>query len=566
MNFNQYTALYFLLFVLYYFLTQNARAETIQPKPVVATPALVPNEVVHVDLLWRNNLERHHTIKYQTNTRASLVLRRSETISFKVYLNRPFNRTLDKLRLELSFNSATHPTTTLDDNSLIYVPILNTSYQQKVITTPVITNGTIANSTTTSIELTEVPLNALKYEARIKSVEANGKQLHVEANLAPSMAVGIWRMRISTKLAAEFDQSAIRPGIIYTYVVRELIYILFNAWSPYDDVYLPRDDARNEYLLNEIGKIYIGSYSSPVGRRWTYGQFDESVLPVLMHLLDRSKLSTTERSSPVRISRAISGLINSNDDNGLLAGNWSGNYGDGLAPWQWNGSPPIFKRYILNGYQTVRHGQCWVFGGLTTSSLRALGIPARSISNFVSAHDTDSSLTVDKFYSNWGSEMRDVNSDSIWNFHVWTDAWMQRPDLPDGYGGWQAIDATPQEKSMGLFQLGPASLEAIKQGKVGYAYDVAFVFSEVNANVVYWHLDGRTQLQWRKTRIQAGHTGRKILTKMIGVIDDRSRAQVLDAEDIVGQYKYPDGSRESQRAFAEAATGAGLQPLFENRR
>ena len=28
---------------------------------------------------------------------------------------------------------------------------------------------------------------------------------------------------------------------------------------------------------------------------------------------------------------------------------------------------------------------------------------------------------------------------------------MSRPDLPKGYGGWQAIDATPQERSGGKF-------------------------------------------------------------------------------------------------------------------
>ncbi len=43
----------------------------------------------------------------------------------------------------------------------------------------------------------------------------------------------------------------------------------------------------------------------------------------------------------------------------------------------------------------------------------------------------------------------DGASDSIWNFHVWVEAWMTRPDLPKGYGGWQAIDATPQERSNG---------------------------------------------------------------------------------------------------------------------
>lgn len=37
------------------------------------------------------------------------------------------------------------------------------------------------------------------------------------------------------------------------------------------------------------------------------------------------------------------------------------------------------------------------------------------------------------------------------NFHVWNDVWMKRPDLPCGYDGWQAIDATPQEPSEGNF-------------------------------------------------------------------------------------------------------------------
>lgn len=35
------------------------------------------------------------------------------------------------------------------------------------------------------------------------------------------------------------------------------------------------------------------------------------------------------------------------------------------------------------------------------------------------------------------------------NFHVWNETWMSRPDLSFGYGGWQVIDATPQEVSDG---------------------------------------------------------------------------------------------------------------------
>ena len=41
--------------------------------------------------------------------------------------------------------------------------------------------------------------------------------------------------------------------------------------------------------------------------------------------------------------------------------------------------------------------------------------------------------------------------DSIFrNFHVWNESYMARPDLPPGYGGWQAFDATPQELSYGI--------------------------------------------------------------------------------------------------------------------
>ena len=80
---------------------------------------------------------------------------------------------------------------------------------------------------------------------------------------------------------------------------------------------------------------------------------------------------------------------------------------------------------------------------------RALGIPCRSVTNFVSAHDTEQNLTIDNYYDKDGEKIEGRSGDSIWNFHVWNDVWMARPDLPKGYDGWQAIDATPQEASDG---------------------------------------------------------------------------------------------------------------------
>lgn len=39
-----------------------------------------------------------------------------------------------------------------------------------------------------------------------------------------------------------------------------------------DTVFMAEEIKRQEYILNDIGKIYIGSHSKPKGRQWIYGQ------------------------------------------------------------------------------------------------------------------------------------------------------------------------------------------------------------------------------------------------------------------------------------------------------
>lgn len=63
-----------------------------------------------------------------------------------------------------------------------------------------------------------------------------------------------------------------------------------------------------------------------------------------------------------------------------------------------------------------------------------------------------------------------ISSDvfSCRTFHVWNECWMARADLPPGYNGWQALDATCQEKSKGKISKmgwgrGEWSKEQIKQ-------------------------------------------------------------------------------------------------------
>ena len=109
------------------------------------------------------------------------------------------------------------------------------------------------------------------------------------------------------------------------------------------------------------------------------------------------------------MSRAISALVNSVDDGGVLCGRWSEPYDDrdgSRAPWEWSGSAEILQRYAdAGGAAPVRYGQCWVFSAVAVTVCRALGLPCRSVTNFVSAHDTNCSLTIDKFFDEDGEEL-----------------------------------------------------------------------------------------------------------------------------------------------------------------
>ncbi|KAJ8965774.1 hypothetical protein NQ317_000481, partial [Molorchus minor] len=73
------------------------------------------------------------------------------------------------------------------------------------------------------------------------------------------------------------------------------------------------------------------------------------------------------RADPIKVTRMISKMVNSNDDDGILVGRWDGEYGDGTAPSAWTGSVPILQQY-LDTESPVSYGQCWVFSGVVTAS------------------------------------------------------------------------------------------------------------------------------------------------------------------------------------------------------
>ncbi|XP_060043465.1 protein-glutamine gamma-glutamyltransferase E [Erinaceus europaeus] len=324
--------------------------------------------------------------------------------------------------------------------------------------------------------------------------------------------------------------------------------LLFNPWLQADGVFMSNQAEREEYVQQDAGAIYVGSANriSMVG--WNFGQFEEDILNICLSILDKSlnfrrdpATDVARRNDPKYVGRVLSAMINGNDDNGVLYGNWSGSYPGGVDPRVWNGSVEILKQWRSSGFKPVRFGQCWVFAGTLNTVLRSFGIPSRVVTNFNSAHDTDRNLTVDIYYDPSGRPV-EKSSDSVWNFHVWNESWFVRNDLGPAYSGWQVLDATPQERSQGVFQCGPASVNAVREGDVNLDFDMPFIFSEVNADRVTRIYDARDSSE-RQTSVDTRIIGIYISTKAVG---SYSRM------DITETYKYPEGSSQEREVFEKA--------------
>lgn len=326
--------------------------------------------------------------------------------------------------------------------------------------------------------------------------------------------------------------------------------LLFNPWCPRDAVYMKSKDKKDEYVLSQHGIIYRGTPKRIKGLPWNYGQFEEGILDICLKILDENPKFVSDadqdcsaRKNPVYVTRVLSAMINSQDDRGVLVGNW-GEITSGVHPGEWVGSGDILRKWAESG--PVRYGQCWVFAAVACAVSRTLGIPCRVITNFGSAHDTDANLVIERLYDSSLSE--NLCDDSVWNFHVWVDSWMTRPDLGTGFDGWQASDPTPQETSEGVFCCGPAPVKAIKEGELTKKYDAPFIYAEVNADVVE-----KLQLPNGKVVEISSSTksvGQCISTKSVGS-DER--------HDITHKYKYAEGSEEERKAFERAQHRNKLQ-------
>ncbi|XP_053309393.1 protein-glutamine gamma-glutamyltransferase 2 [Spea bombifrons] len=385
--------------------------------------------------------------------------------------------------------------------------------------------------------------DSLQEGAWSAAVSSNdGNELVLSINSPPDAPIGSYNF--SLEASTGYQGTSFHLG---TFI------LLFNPWCPEDTVYIENEDQRTEYVVTQYGIIFQGTKNSINSVPWNFGQFEDGILEACLQLLDTnpkfvrdSSRDCSRRNDPVYISRVVSAMVNCNDDRGVLYGRWDNQYDDGISPMFWIGSVDILRRWRKFGCQAVRYGQCWVFAAVACSVLRCLGIPSRVITNYYSAHDTNSNLLIEQYLDEQGNKQK-KQKDMIWNFHCWIEAWMARPDLGGGYDGWQVVDPTPQEKSEGVYCCGPAPVIAIKEGDLGMKYDVPFIFAEVNADVIYYveQKDGTV-----KQTVSTFQVGQNISTKAVGR-DNR--------EDITHNYKYPEGSEDERRVFEKANKLSGLE-------
>ena len=172
-------------------------------------------------------------------------------------------------------------------------------------------------------------------EWSLKVYRQTDTTLILEIFIPPNSFVGRWKCRFETA----------NNGVVVTYP--KPIYILFNPYCPRDSVYMPQQAKLHEYLQNEVGKLWKGSYKQYEGRMWDFGQFEVEVLPAVCLILDQcGKELIGDRGDPVQVARAVSAMINytgDNGDKGVLVGRWKAPYQDGVSPWDWTGSVDILK-------------------------------------------------------------------------------------------------------------------------------------------------------------------------------------------------------------------------------
>ncbi|XP_026869086.2 coagulation factor XIII, A1 polypeptide a, tandem duplicate 1 [Electrophorus electricus] len=470
--------------------------ETITAIPRGSLPTIDAStlRVINLNMYEQTNKMAHRTNMYDYS---NLIVRRGQEFTLGIVFNRLFNPQFDIVNIEFLIGN----------------------------------NPNSTKRTLITMALGENMVESSKWKGRVLRNQAAETKMGITP--AADCIVGLFSTYVTVITSLGKVRTERNP--------KTDIYILFNAWNPSDMVFMANEDDRTEYVLNSVGIIFNGTVSDKSSRPWNFGQFQQGVLDACLFILDFGKMPLEYRGDVVKVTRKASAMINSQDDNGVLVGNWSNDFSLGTAPTAWTGSAEILLSYVSKGGVPIKYAQCWVYAGVFNTFLRCLGLPSRLITNYFSAHDSLGSIETDIVLDEDGQIDMNYTTDSIWNYHCWNEVFTKRPDIPPVFSGWQAVDATPQETSEGYYRCGPVSVAAVKEGELRYEYDASFVFAEVNSDVVFHKRDkyGNTEV----VSVNTTYVGQLILTKMVGS---------NEPEDITHTYKYPEGSAEDKRSMRQA--------------
>uniref|UniRef100_A0A672L551 Coagulation factor XIII A chain-like n=1 Tax=Sinocyclocheilus grahami TaxID=75366 RepID=A0A672L551_SINGR len=242
------------------------------------------------------------------------------------------------------------------------------------------------------------------WKGRVVEIQGN----EVTVGITPNASCIIGRFRTFVAIVTDFGRQRTQRNQDTDF------YVLFNPWDPADQVYMDKEEDRQEYVMNDVGIVYNGEHNNISSRSWNFGQFEEGVLDACLMVMDAGKVPLLFRGNATEVVRQGSALLNAQDDKGVMVGNWSGDYSSGTAPTAWTGSPEILLKYASEGCEPVCFAQCWVFAGVMNTFSRCLGIPARVITNYFSAHDNTGNVKTDIVLDKDGKIDRSRTKDSVW--------------------------------------------------------------------------------------------------------------------------------------------------------
>ena len=295
---------------------------------------------------------------------------------------------------------------------------------------------------------------------------------------------------------------------------------------------------------------------------WSYDINSSSVATVAMKLLE--DIPPKERT-PHRIVRHFTSLCNeSNSEFGLIYGMWDpSRFSEGYHPSHWKSSSHILDEYLKNE-KPVKFGQCWIFAEVLVSLFRYLNIPSRSlfIENARSDKGKDGGIDIgfakkkgrDEYYEYEdynlnpildlvniseddigviNSEIADQdiievlevvcksgeiisptdcdlrsyvqNGDDMWNFHLFTEVYIPRPDIGKE-SCWNCLDASPltetasKDSYQGQKVLGPCPSDALLNNET-VVHDFNYFNSSINALYRFWKEQGIVDNKGRHVKI-----------------------------------------------------------------